>query len=162
VTKPTVYVETTVVGYLTARQQIDAVIAGHQIATKKWWSTARDRFDLVVSQVVVEECADGDPTAAAERLRAIDGLALVGFSAQVEHLIKELLDKCALPRTEPEDAAHIALAAVNSIEYLVTWNLRHIANSVMRRKIEHVISEAGYQPPVICTPEELSEECNVG
>jgi len=161
VPKPTVYIETTVIGYLTARPQTDLIVAGHQLATQKWWATARADFDLVVSQVVIDECAAGDAQAAEERLQTIAGLNLVGFSPKVQELIDKLLDNFAVPRTEPEDAAHIALAAVSGVEYLVTWNFRHIANPAMRRKIEEVIANSGYAPPIICTPEELSEERNV-
>jgi predicted nucleic acid-binding protein len=143
--KPTVYVETSVIGYLTSRQHSDAIVAGHQLATSKWWQTAGDQFELVVSQIVVDECAAGDPDAATERLRAIDELSLVGVTASVQELIASLLDNGAVPKTEPEDAAHIALAAVHGIEFLVTWNFRHIANPAMRRKIEEVIRNAGLQ-----------------
>ena len=156
--KPTVYVETTVVGYLTARKQSDAIVAGHQLATKTWWQTARDRFELVVSQIVIDECADSDQIAASERLRAISDLNLVGVTAEVQRLIDALMDKGAVPKTEPEDAAHIALAAAHGVEYLVTWNFRHIANPSMRRKIDDVIGNSGFRPPIMCSPEELLED----
>ncbi len=156
--KPSVYVETSVIGYLTARQQSDAIVVGHQLATKKWWRTARDHFELVVSQIVVDECADGDQTAAAERLQTISDLNRVSVTSEVQRVIDALLGEGAVPKTEPEDAAHIALAAAHGVEYLVTWNFRHIANPSMRRKIEEVIGKAGYRPPVICSPEELLED----
>ena len=133
-------------------------MAGHQLATRKWWQTAGDQFELVVSQIVLDECAAGDPDAATERLRTIDELSLVSVTASVQELIASLLDNGAVPKTEPEDAAHIALAAVHGIEFLVTWNFRHIANPAMRRKIEEVVRNAGYRPPVICSPEEFWEE----
>jgi hypothetical protein len=158
VSKPSVYVETTVIGYLTARQQPDPIVAGHQLATKKWWLNASDRFQLVISQAVVEECAAGDSIAAEERLQVIDGIRLVPFDVRVQELIQLLLDNFAVPHTEPEDAAHIALAAVHGVEYLVTWNFRHIANPSTRRKIEEVIARVGFRPPVICSPEELLED----
>ena len=156
--KPTVYVETTVIGYLTARQQPDPIVAGHQLATQKWWQSARDECELVVSQVVVDECSLGDPTAANERLQAVAGLKLVSATAEVEIVTKALLDRSAVPITEPKDAAHIAFAAAHGVEYLVTWNFRHIANPSMRRKIEEVLLSSGYRPPIICSPEELSED----
>ncbi len=156
--KPPVYVETTVIGYLTARPQRDEIVAGHQAATKKWWQTARNRFELVVSQIVLDECAAGDATAAQERLSAIGDLAVVGVTTEVQRVIDALLAGGAVPVTEPADAAHIALAAVHGIQYLTTWNLRHIANASTRRIIEEVIRNAGYRPPVICSPEELLED----
>jgi predicted nucleic acid-binding protein len=133
-------------------------VAGHQLATRKWWQTAGDQFELVVSQIVLDECAAGDPDAATERLRTIDELSLVSVTASVQELIASLLDNGAVPKTEPEDAAHIALAAVHGIEFLVTWNFRHIANPAMRRKIEEVVRNAGYRPPVICSPQEFLGE----
>ncbi len=156
--KPSVYVETTVIGYLTARQQPDPIVAGHQLATKKWWLNASDRFQLVISQAVVEEFAAGDSIAAEERLQVIDGIRLVPVDVRVQELIQLLLDNFAVPHTEPEDAAHIALAAVHGVEYLVTWNFRHIANPSTRRTIEEVIARVGFRPSVICSPEELLED----
>jgi predicted nucleic acid-binding protein len=133
-------------------------VAGHQLATTKWWQTARDHFELVISQIVFDECADGDATAAAERLRAIADLNFVSVTAEDQRLINALLDKNAVPKTEPKDAAHIALAAVHGVELLVTWSFRHIANPSMRRRIEDVIGNAGFRPPIICSPEEIWED----
>lgn len=156
--KPSVYVETTVIGYLTARQQPDAIVAGHQLATEKWWQSARQRFGLVISQLVIDECSKGDQSAAAERLRAVADLDLLAINPEAHRLTSALLSRGAVPQTEPRDAAHIALAAVHGIEYLVTWNFRHIANPSTRRKIDEVIVSTGFRPPIICSPEELSEE----
>lgn len=156
--KPSVYVETTVIGYLTARQQSDAIVAGHQLATRAWWRSARDRFELVASQLVIDECALGDQAAAAERLQAIGDLKLVGATNEVGRVTSALLDHGAIPITEPKDAAHIAFAASHGVQYLVTWNFRHIANPSTRRKIEEVIINSGFIPPIICSPEELLED----
>ena len=156
--KPTVYVETTVIGYLTARQQSNPIVTGHQLATQKWWQTARERFHLVVSQLVIDECSLGDQTAAAVRLDAVEDLNLVAVTPGVDRVTKALLNQGAIPQTEPKDAAHIAFAAAHAVEYLVTWNFRHIANPSTRRKIEKVIIDAGFRPPIICSPEELSED----
>jgi predicted nucleic acid-binding protein len=158
VSKPSVYIETTVIGYLTSRQQSDAIVAGHQLATPKWWQTARDKFRLVVSQLVIDECARGDQVAAAERVQAISDLNLVGITSDVHRIASALLSRGAVPQTEPKDAAHIAIAASHGVEYLVTWNFRHIANPSARRMIEEVITSAGFTPPIICSPEELSED----
>jgi predicted nucleic acid-binding protein len=155
--KTTVYIETTVVGYLTSRTQTDVTVAGHQATTRDWWKTAASRFELIISQLVVRECSAGDEKAASERLEVLNGLALVPTSLEAEELAAALISGHAVPAIYPEDALHIAIAAVNGIEYLVTWNFRHIANASVRSSIERICREAGYEPPTICTPEELLE-----
>lgn len=155
--KPTVYVETTVIGHLASLRRGDVIVAAHQEATRQWWETAPDRFEIVASRLVVQECSSGDEQAARERLQVLGQITLLPTTVQAERLAEALLAGNAVPKSHPEDALHIALAAAHGIEYLVTWNLRHIANAAVRVRIEHVCREAGYQPPVICTPEELLE-----
>jgi predicted nucleic acid-binding protein len=154
---PRVYVETTVIGYLTSRRRDDVTVAGHQDTTREWWHTAADRFDLVASQLVVQECSVGDQEAAQERLEALARMTLLPTTTEAEQLADALIAGHAVPESHPEDALHIALAATHGIEYLVTWNCRHIANAAVRLTIERVCRDAGYEPPVICTPEELLE-----
>jgi predicted nucleic acid-binding protein len=155
--KTTVYVETTVIGYLTARPQPNVTVAGHQATTREWWQTAADRFTLFVSQLVVQECSAGDAQAAEERLAILGTVPLLPTTVEAEQLADALTVGHAVPVAYPEDALHIALAAVPGIEYLVTWNFRHIANATIRSAIERVCRAAGYEPPTICTPEELME-----
>jgi hypothetical protein len=155
--KPKVYVETSVIGYLTSWPSGDLVIAARQKITRDWWRDAPAKYDLVISDVVVAEASTGDPQAVQDRLSAIHGLPVVSPSKEAQDLTNSLLAQGAVPVTEPEDAAHIALAAVNGIEYLVTWNFKHIANPSMRKRIDAVCMSAEYIAPTICTPEELSE-----
>jgi hypothetical protein len=155
--KPTVYVETTVIGHLTARPPDDPLVAGQMLATRKWWNESRDRFDLLTSDIVRAECARGDPDAAAERLKAISSLALAPIPPDVEKLVDLLLARHALPIKARIDAFHVAIAAMNFIEYILTWNCRHLANATIRLKIEETCRESGCEPPIICTPYELSE-----
>lgn len=154
---PTVYIETTVIGYLTSRLRDNVIVAGHQNMTRLWWEGAADRFQLVASQLVVQECSAGDQQATKERLDALAGITLLPTTVEAEQLAAALIAGHAVPESHPEDALHIALAAAHGIEYLVTWNCRHIANAAVRLTIERVCRDAGYQPPVICTPEELLE-----
>jgi predicted nucleic acid-binding protein len=154
---PSVYVETSVIGYLTSWPRQDVTIAGHQNTTKQWWSTAGDRFELFVSQLVVRECSDGDSTAVQERLVCIEGLPVLPITVDAENLAASLIQGSAVPASEPNDALHIALAAVHGVQYLVSWNFRHIVNASLRPAIERVCRDAGYDPPVMCTPEELGE-----
>ena len=155
--KPTVYIETSVVSYLTARPSRDVVVAAYQEVTREWWRDAPDRFDLVASALVIAEARAGDPDAARSRLVALKAITLLDATADAEDLARRLLDLKAVPRQAADDSAHIAIAVTNGVTYLVTWNFRHIANAAMRTRIERVCRQAGYEPPVICTPNELME-----
>jgi predicted nucleic acid-binding protein len=155
--KPTVYVETTIFGHLTSRLPHDPLVAGQMLATRKWWDESRQRFDLVTSEVVRAECSAGDPQAASERLKMFDDLTLLQIPSGVEALADLLVARHALPRKARIDAFHVAIAATNSIEYLLTWNCRHLANATMRLRIEQTCRESGCVPPIICTPYELTE-----
>ena len=152
---PRVYVETSIVSYLTARPARDIVIAGRQQATRDWWATAPTRFDLVISQLVREEAAIGDPSAARARLAALGPLPALAAPEEARELSRRLVDSAAVPKQAARDATHVAIAAVHGVEFLVTWNFRHIANAVARPRIESVCRRTGVEPPVLCTPEEL-------
>ncbi len=155
--KPTVYIETSVVSYLTARPSRDVVVAAYQQITREWWRTAADRFDLVISALVLSEAQGGDPQAARARMNALKAMPLVEATPEAEILAQRLIDEKAVPRQAADDAAHIAIAVTNGMSFLVTWNFRHIANAEMRSRIERTCTQAGYAPPVICTPNELLE-----
>ena len=155
-TKPTVYLETTLVGHLAGRVHPDTVIASRQTVTREWWDHSATGYRLVASVLVAEECAAGDPDAAAERLALIEEIEFLEVSEASRQLAANLTDSGAIPPTEPRDALHIAIAATNGIQYLLTWKFKHIANAVMREPIERVCRDSGFEPPVICTPDELS------
>ena len=154
--KAKVYVETTVVSYLAAAPSRDIVLAGHQETTRAWWS-GRDRFELFVSQAVVEEASRGNAVSAAGRMAFLEGIPILGLNAEIDAVADQLLRASAVPVKARIDAIHIAVAAINHLEYLVTWNLTHIANVAVRGKIEQTCRGAGLQAPIICTPEELLE-----
>lgn len=154
--KPKVYVETTVVSYLTAKPSGDLIQAAHQKSTRDWWAT-RDRFELFVSRAVLAEAARGNAEAAARRMEALREIPSLQFGPKVAVLARRLMQGGALPPNARLDAAHVAVAAVNGIDFLVTWNLRHLANAMVRGKIEAMCRDAGTVPPIICTPEELGE-----
>ena len=158
--KPIAYIETSVVSYLSARQSRDVVVAAYQEVTREWWRTASGRFDLVASALVVAEAGAGDPDAARTRLEALESVALLDATSDAERLAIALVEADAVPPQAADDAAHIAIAVTNGVDFLVTWNFRHIANAAMRTRIEQVCREAGYEPPVICTPNELMEANN--
>ena len=155
--KPTVYVETTVISYLTARPSRDVIVAGRQALTAEWWDTCRERLDLYVSALVVTEAEDGDPMAVERRLAAIEGVPALMVGEEALSLSRRLTEDGPMPREYPEDALHIAVCALNGIDYLVTWNCTHLANATLRRQVERFLDKTGYVCPVICTPEELME-----
>lgn len=153
-----VYVETSVVSYLTGRRSQDTIVAAHQEITQKWWRERSSRFDVVISEMVYREASGGDPDAASARLQVLDRLRVLKIGEEALSLAERLISKGPIPRQYAEDALHIATAAVNGVDYLVTWNCKHLANAAHRVVVEAVVDEAGYACPIICTPEELMEE----
>ena len=154
--KPKAYVETTVISYLAASPSRDIVVAAHQQLTHEWWAR-RDRFELVVSQAVVDEVSRGDAAVAARRLAFLAQIPVLDLGDTVNEFAPTLLRSHAVPSKANLDAVHIAVAAVNRVSYLVTWNCTHIANAAVRGKIEEACRSAGLPTPTICTPEELME-----
>jgi hypothetical protein len=154
---PKVYVETTVLSYLTALPSRDLVIAAHQQLTTEWWD-GRRRFDLFVFQEVLAEASRGDQLAASRRLAAAAGMSVLAATLEAQQLASALLDAAALPQKAAMDAIHVAIATVHGMDFLLTWNCAHIANAVVRPRIEQVCLRQGFRPPVICTPEELVDQ----
>jgi hypothetical protein len=136
--KPTVYVETTVIGYLAMRVSSVLRVAANQQTTRDWWDNHRGRFDVFVSRFVIDECADGDSVAARERLAYVQDIPLLEGSKEVGSLAKLLRTGVPLPEKAATDALHISIAAINGIQYLLTWNCKHIANPSLRPGIERV------------------------
>lgn len=155
--KPKVYIETSVVSYLTARPSNDIRAMANQNATLEWWETQKPNFEALISEFVLAEAGLGDAAAAARRLAVLSGLAELRTTEESRALAQELIRRGALPVSAEIDAFHVAVAAVNGIEYLLTWNCAHIANAHTRPKIEAACRALGYEPPIICTPLELNE-----
>jgi PIN domain len=154
---PKLYIETSVVSYLTAQGSRDLVLAAHQEVTRAWWAS-RDSFDVYVSQFVLDEASAGDSEAASRRLEALRGMPLLDVSSEVIGLAGRLLTERGMPVKARLDALHVATAAVHGMDYLLSWNCKHIANAMLRGRIESICRTAGFEPPVICTPLELVEE----
>ena len=142
--RETVYLETSVVSYLTARQSRDIVTLAHQEITRDWWSQAADRFAIVVSQVVIDEAAGGDPEQARQRLDILRQFPRVPITDAVEWLMEQYIANGIVPAAHLRDAAHVALATVHDVSYLVTWNCRHIANAFVMRKIMALNNKLGF------------------
>ena len=157
-TKPKVYVETTVVSYLAARPSHDATLAARQQATQQLWTEYSDNFEFVVSDIVLTEISQGDAMAVQRRFQVLVGLTVLNISPDANTLAQNLIDAGAIPQNLRPDAQHIAIATVNSIEYLISWNYKHIVNETKRNLINEVCRASGFQPTTLCTPIELIEE----
>ena len=156
--KPRVYLETTIPSYLTSRPSRDLVVAGHQQITREWWEKKGTAFQLYISQLVIDEAGAGDPIAASTRLRVIQDLPVLDIIPEVSTLAVAILASGRLPRNAATDAAHIAVAAVHGMDFLLTWNCVHIANASITRALALTCRDQGFECPVICTPEELLGE----
>jgi hypothetical protein len=154
----TVYLETTFVSYLVALPARDLVVAAHQQITRDWWQQRRSHFHLVISQIVLGEISAGDESEVQKRLELVKPLHVLAASPDAEALTTALIDAGVLPLKAVRDAAHIAVATVHGVQYMLTWNCRHLANAQVSRRVARICSEHGFVMPVICTPEELFEE----
>lgn len=152
---PSVYLETSVIGYLASRRSADVIVAGKQQATHDWWNASRHSFDLFISQTVIKECSAGDPTAVAEREVFLQGIPVLSATPRTIEISRRLLQDVPLPVKAEIDALHIAITAEYRVNYLLTWNCKHIANASLRRRIEDVLTAMGLVPPLLCTPQEL-------
>jgi hypothetical protein len=150
-----VYLETTFISYLVARASRDVVVAGHQQTTQDWWANRRSQFECSVSQVVIDEASAGDPAEVLKRLEIIGGLPALDVTESAEALARAIMAAGILPPHAFPDAAHVAVSAVHAVDYLLTWNCKHLANAQSARRIAVVCEKLGHKMPVICTPEEL-------
>jgi predicted nucleic acid-binding protein len=154
--KHRVYLETTIVSYLTARPSRDLILAAHQEVTRQWWEGRRRHFEVYVSQLVVDEAGRGDIEAARKRREALEAMVSLAVTEDTIALAAALTEEHALPSEAGADALHIAVATVNGMDFLMTWNCRHIANVELLPDIRRTVEGHGYELPWVCTPEELS------
>lgn len=153
--KPSVYIETSFVSYLTSRPSRDVVAAGRQQSSHDWWDHERSRYDLFTSALAVVEASAGDPTAAAARVAVLDTLADLAVTPAAAALADGLIANGAIPAVAARDGLHIAVCALYGVDYLLTWNFAHLANAHLRSKIIEVCRASGFRAPTICTPDEL-------
>ncbi len=156
--KPKIYIETSISSYLTARPSNDIRAMANQNTTIEWWENRRSEFEVFVSEFVIAESSQGHPEASNRRMAAIEGIPELDVTGEVKQLAKALIAEGPIPEQAEIDAYHIAVATVNGMDYLLTWNCSHIANAAMRPKVEAVCRSHGYEPPIICTPQELMED----
>lgn len=151
----TAYIETTIPSLYTGRPSQRFVEAARQSLTKVWWDDRRHEFDLVCSQTVLDECGEGDPEMAEKRLDLLAGIPLLELTDDVDSIARQLLARQIIPSKAADDAVHIAVASVHRVDYLVTWNCKHLANPRNWRGISDCVASFGYRATVICTPEDL-------
>jgi hypothetical protein len=151
----TVYIETSILGYLTARPSRDLVVAANIEITTEWWDTRRKDFQLYSSQAVIKDTSQGDAQIASQRLEIIRNLALLDLIQSVLDLAEQFLGRSSLPVKADVDAIHIAAATVHGMDYLLTWNCKHIANAQIQRKLAEISLDLGYELPILCIPYEL-------
>lgn len=153
----TVYIETSIIGYLTARSRDAVIFQARQELTRSWWESRRQQYDLLASQLVLDEASAGDADAAAERLQLLTEIPLLASTdPQIDSLADALLSAHLLPQKARSDAEHVAIATVHGIDYLLTWNCKHIANATTLPGVYRLLTDRGYSPPLIVTPEEFS------
>ncbi len=156
--RPTLYLETSVISYLTARPSRDLVIAAHQQITHDWWHTYLKRYEGVISALVLIEAQQGDTDAAQKRLEYIERFPILDVTLDVEALAEVYINNIPLPEKAFRDAVHLAVASLNGIDYLLTWNCKHIAHGQVKKAMQQINNERGIESPIVCTPEELMEE----
>ena len=154
---PKLYLETTIPSYLTARRSPLARIAADQQTTQDWWDFRRQEYEMFVSEAVLDEAADGDSDFAAHRLGMLTGLPRLQTTPEADALVERLLRMDIIPAKAATDAVHLALSAAHRMDYLLTWNCKHIHNLKLERRIEAACAEFGFTCPIICTPAELME-----
>lgn len=154
----TLYIETSIVSYLRQRPSSQVVMAARQLLTHQWWDEERGNYELVTSQYVLDEASVGDPALAAERLQLLDGIPLLPLDLPIGVIANEIVARAILPPKASIDALHIAAVAHHRIEYLLTWNCRHIANAKILPRIHDVLRDLGIPIPIICTPEEMVDD----
>lgn len=153
--KPTVYLESSVIGYLTNRLSRDLIVAAHQQVTRTWWKKRRNQFELFISDFVIDEIGKGDNTASNARRLQVEGLPSLELKEEIPVLAEALMKGTGLPLKAFSDTLHIAMTAVHGLDYLLTWNCKHIANAEIIDGIIEVCTEFGFRAPIICTPLEL-------
>jgi len=150
-----IFIETTIPSYYVARPSRDVVHAARQQLTIAWWTHKRKEFDLYSSELVLTELSRGDQEMAQKRLELLEEARLLDLNDSVNAIAKALVKGGIIPVKAAEDAVHISCAAVHGMDYLLTWNCRHIANPQIRRRIRKCLNECGFEMPIICTPEEF-------
>lgn len=155
--KPTLYLETTIPSYLTAKSSRDIIQTARQQITSEWWENRLNEFDIYISQVVIDEASEGDPIASTKRMEAVKTFTLLEITEEVVDLAEKIIIGKIIPEKAIRDALHIAVATFHEMSFLLSWNCKHIANAEIVKRLRKTVAIEGLELPVICTPEELLE-----
>lgn len=158
--KPSAYIETSVISYLTGRMSSNLIVAAHQQITQEWWDNSLRYFSPFISVIVLDEASKGDKKAAALRLAKISHFPLLKINPDIEKQAEKYYRSLRIPEKARADAYHLAIASHYKVDFLVTWNCSHLANGFVIKQLKNINSELGIRSPVICTPEELMEGFN--
>ncbi len=155
--KPSVYIETTIISYLTSKPSQNLIVAAHQQITDEWWTDVRSQVECFVSPFVIDEASRGDAVYSQKRIDAIDGFAVLKINEEIEDLAKEYFDALQIPEKAKIDAFHLATAAWHEIDYVLSWNCKHIASGRVQKTMQKANVELNVHTPIVCTPEALME-----
>jgi hypothetical protein len=150
-----VYIESTIPSYLTAQTSANLVASARILLTQKWWESESQKYQLYISDVVLAECTVGDPAAVARRSDILRGLPVLENTGECQHLAEAIYENLRLPAKAKYDAFHLAIACYHEVDYLLSWNFKHIVNASLIRKLREITEAFQYELPQICTPEEL-------
>jgi predicted nucleic acid-binding protein len=156
--RPTIYIETSIVSYLTSRPSRDILILARQERTRQWWEKERAKYHLVVSAFVTAEAREGHPEAAARRLGLLAGIRALDVTPEMGPLAADIQKALGIPEDSTTDALHLACASYHEVDYLLTWNCAHLAGGRSRRLVAELARRNGMWVPIICTPDEMIEE----
>lgn len=151
----TVYIESTIPSYLTSRPTENLIAAARQLQTREWWEYERHRYQLFASEVVLAECNIGDPEASQRRIEILKHLPILEMTNDCIKLAEQIFKAISLPNRAQDDAFHIAIASIHGMDYLLSWNFRHIVNAANIRKLKLLFDSTDFKLTSICSPEEL-------
>ena len=147
--------------YYTGRPSRDLIAAAHQEITRIWWERELIKYDICISNYVIEEASQGDPILAKKRLDALDGFQMLNIMSDIKKLSDAYINATSLPEKARVDTLHMSIATLYQMDFMLSWNCKHIVNAHIIAIITNVNAEFGLQSPVICTPYELMEDYDV-
>ncbi len=156
--KLSIYMESTIPSYYSARPGRDIISLARQEITRIWWENHREKYDVYISQLVFEECSHGDKDYSEKRMNLLKEFPVLSLNDDVVSLAEKILSRKVIPDKAADDATHIAVACVYETDFLLTWNFKHIANAHIIKQLRETVGSEGYAFPVIATPEELIGE----
>jgi len=154
----TVYIETSIFSYLTAKPSRNIIAVARQQLTIEWWEDHRHNYELFTSNAVIAEASQGDNNSAKARLESLRGISILEITLDCQNIAEKIMSDTPMPAKAQDDALHAAISSYHKMDYLLTWNCRHLANAHLIPKLKSAVEAIGYHFPQICTPEELMEE----